>query len=128
PRWESINDFVDGWIEAQPLGSLQKYCGHQETVVFAVARAFNAGEICFSWAQSKGRVRDGGLDLEQEHRKVIVKATKGPGRLSDWYVALRYLADVARDLSVATQVVNKLLEIERCVDRAESKTRAAHCP
>ena len=76
--------------------------------VWAVARAFNAGEICFSWALSKRGVPDGVVDLEQEHREVIVKATKGPGRLSDRCVALRDLADIARDLSVAAKVVNKL--------------------
>ena len=51
---------------------------------------------------------DGVVDLEQELREVIVKSAKGPGRLSDWCITLRDLADVARDLSIAAQVVNEL--------------------
>ena len=76
--------------------------------VWAVARTFNAGEIRFSWALSKRGVPNGVVDLEQEGRKVVVKTSKGPGRLSDRCIALRDLTDVARDLSVAAKVVNKL--------------------
>jgi hypothetical protein len=57
---------------------------------------------------TEGRVLYGVIDLEQERRQIVVKTLKRPPSLACWLVALRDLSDVARDLCIASQVVNEL--------------------
>ena len=56
----------------------------------------------------------GVIDLEQERRQILIKTIKRPPSLACWLVALRDLSNVARDLRIASQVVDEL-----CVRRAE---------
>jgi len=53
-------------------------------------------------------VLDGVIDLKQEGRQIIVKATQGPRCLPFGLVALCNLSDVACNLRVAAQVMNEL--------------------
>jgi len=57
---------------------------------------------------TEGRVFYGVIYLEQERRQIIAKTPKRPASLACWLVALRNLSNVARDLCITTQVVNKL--------------------
>src|SRR5258708_9077575 len=88
--------------------------GHQKSLIVrdlpvrASTRILQPCQICVSRRLPKRWVLDGVIDLEQEGRHIIVKATEGPCCLPRRLVALCDLSDVACNLRVAAQVVNEL--------------------